>query len=191
MREQGEITPVGRIISERTAFDDKFFTVVERVIETPNGEIRQPQFVWDHGKDYSLVVGISEDHHFVLLQEPKYGQMKNFLGVSAGAIKKEETPQNAARREFLEETGYLLEEVIPIKSVPMIDYADKTDGGLHHFYIGFNAKKVSEPEANRKVVLISREQAEKLLDDELDDMKLEVAMSYVALSCALRYLDKS
>ncbi len=65
----------------------------------------------------------------------------------------------------------------------MIDFADKTDGGEHYFFFGFNALKVQEPEQYREVVLVDNEHVKNLLNGEV-----EIAMSLVGLWMAMNYL---
>ncbi len=107
MRTPGEKTEVGTIVSETKVLDNKFFPVIERVIQTPDGGTREPQLLWDRsGKVFSVAIARTPEGKFVLIREPKYGQMKQMLVVPTGAVKKDETPEQAANREFIEETGY-------------------------------------------------------------------------------------
>jgi ADP-ribose pyrophosphatase YjhB (NUDIX family) len=179
--------PVGEIVTETRAFDNKFFPVIERVIKTPGGTTRDPQLVWDR-RERKFVVGVVMDEHgkLLLVREPKYGQMKYLLGLPAGGVKKEEPINVAIKREVREETGYDVDQWAGAKALRLIDFADKTDGGHHHISIWVNARKVCEPEQDTEVILLGREEIDQLLDDKLPNLELEIAMSYAALSWALR-----
>ncbi len=188
MRTPGEKTEVGKIISERVAFGNKYFTVIERVVETPDGKTREPQLLWDRGgKRFAVAVAITPESRLVLIREPKYGQMRNMLVVPTGAVKKGETLEQAADREFTEETGYKAENWFRLRDEPVIDFADKTDGGEHYFFFGFNAVKVAEPEEFREIVLLDFITAEELVRGK-SELRLEIAMSLAALYSALDYL---
>lgn len=187
MRMAGEETEVGIILKEERVFDHSFFPVLRRVVRDSNGTERE-QLLWDRfGKSFVVAVACTEDKHFVLIREPKYGQMRKLLTCPAGAIKRGEKPKEAANREFREETGYQADNWIVLRHTPLIDFPDKIDGGEHYIFMGFNAVRITDPEPGRELILVSLEGIQKILDDQ-GSLKLEIAMSYVAISSALRHM---
>ena len=184
-------TSVGIIRREEDALDNKFFPVVQRTIETPDGKMRE-QLIWDRrGKEFSVLLARTADDIYILVKEPKYGQMRDMLTVPAGRIKDGESPEDAARRELLEETGYEVKEVILLKD-GVVDFPDKTDGGAHYLFIGTDAQKSSNPpEQFREVVELTRSQMERVLDDQIDGLELDIAMSLTTVALALRHIDKT
>ncbi len=192
MRNKGEQTEVGKIVSEEKTYDNPYFPVVSRVVKTPQGEIREPQLVWDReGKEFSVALALTTDNKFVLIREPKYGQMRRLLSVPTGGIKKGEAPLDTAKREFKEETGYEAEDWTQLRQTPIVDFADKIAGGEHHFFFGKNAHQTATPENLREVVLISPEQASQMIDGEIEGERIEIAMSLVGIMLGLRYLEKA
>ncbi len=180
MRKEGEVTEVGTIISETKALDNKFFPVIERVIQTPDGETREPQLLWDRsGKTFAVAIARTLEGKFVFIREPKYGQMRKMLVLPTGAVKKNETPKQAADREFTEETGYKVENWVQLRENPVVDFADKTDGGEHYFFLGVDAVKVGEPEKFREVVL-------RWNPDEII-AEMEIAISIAGFMMAIKY----
>ncbi|MFX0206355.1 MAG: NUDIX hydrolase [Candidatus Hodarchaeota archaeon] len=181
---------IGEVVDQEEVFDHRFLRVTRRTIETPLGKIRE-QLVWDRGnKRFAVAIAETQQNQFILIEEPKYGQMKEMLVVPAGGVKKGETPLYAAQRELREETGYYTEDWIPLMGgKSMVDFPDKVAGGEHLFFYGRNATQVCDPEPERKLKLVTREQAEALLDRRLEELELEIAMSWVALSAALRYIN--
>ena len=190
MREQGEVTPVGRIVSESIDYDNKYFPVIKRVVETPDFVTREPQYLLDRsGKTFAASVVLTESGNILFVNEPKYGQMNYFLAVPTGAVKNGETPEQAAQRETLEETGYQAKNFTVINS-KVVSMADKVDGGEHIILVADHAQKVQEPEQSRQAIELSKEQVEKLLDKELEGLQLEIDISRLALFEALRFLDR-
>ena len=164
MRKPGEVTDVGTIVSEVKAFDHKFFPVVERVVQTPSGEVREPQLLWDrYGKQFVGAVVRDEQGQYVLVEEPKYGQMRRMVSVPTGGVKKGETLLAAAQREFLEETGYEASDWEPLCEGPIVDFADKSDGGEHHFFTARHARKVREPRSTEQKVILATSSESRVL----------------------------
>lgn len=183
MRTPGEVTEVGTIVSETKALNNKFFTVIERVIQTPDGETREPQLLWDRsGKTFAVAIAQTTENDWVLIREPKYGQMKQMLVIPTGTAKKGETPEQVANRRFTEETGYKAENWIQLRDNPVVDFADKTDGGEHYFFYGQNAVKVGEPEKFREVVLVNAGNIIEILNE------IEMAISLAGFLMALGYI---
>ncbi len=186
MRTEGDITPVGTIISEKLAYDNPFFPVVERVIEDNNGDTRDPQFLWDRGsRKFAIALATTHRREIVLVREPKYGQMDLFTSLPTGGVKKDEPELEAARREFLEETGYQAKywEPFKINSNPIISFADKIDGGEHNLYYGWGADKVGEPEKFQEVLLFKPIQLrEAILSGDLKIPAISIAAIFIGLA---------
>ena len=68
---------VGNILTEETVLGHPYFKVVERVVVTPTGEVRDSQLLWDRrGKLFAIAVVTDESGQFILVEESKYGQMR-------------------------------------------------------------------------------------------------------------------
>ncbi len=155
MREPGDVTEVGTIVEEKVAFDHPFFPVVSRVIETPDGVRRDEQLLWDRGgREFAIAVVTDPEGNYVLVEEPKYGQMRRMVSAPTGGVKKGESPLTAAEREFLEETGYEASNWRFAQLGPIADFADKVDGGWHYICVADNARKVKEPRNLEQKVLM-------------------------------------
>lgn len=187
MRKEGEETEVGKIVKESKVYESVGFSVIERVIQTPEGKVRAPHFLWDRkGKRFSVVVALTDKGEFLLLLEPKYGQMQVMLMLPAGGVKKEESPMQAAKRELKEETGYESNNWSSLRDTPVIDFPDKIDGGEHYFFLATGAWKSGKEEAGRKLLLFTRDEIEKILDDSHPKFHLNSAMAIAALGLAIR-----
>lgn len=184
MRQAGKETSVGVITSERKVFDNPFFTVVERVVKTPEGMLRDLQLLWDRsGKQFVIGVAFNTDGKIILVEESKYGQMRRMISAPTGGIKKRESPVNALKREFLAETGYMSNTWTRINTGPIVDFADKSDGGEHFIFLGFETFKVQEPrDPEQKVILVTQDE---LIWRVLPSGRVP-AMSIAALMLAMR-----
>jgi ADP-ribose pyrophosphatase len=112
---------------------------VERV-ELPEGRIVD-EFLWITTRDFAMVVAVTPDGQVVLERSYKHGPRNVALCLPAGYIEAGETPDQAARRELREETGYTSDEWRPLGSFT-------TDGnyGVNtaHLFLARNARLSSE-----------------------------------------------
>lgn len=125
--------------------DEKNFLTIEKYNCTlGNGNIIRREKILKDGNDgsASIIFPITEDGKVILAIEPRVFTKETVdMGLPAGYIEKDENPINAAKRELLEETGYMSEEFIHLGSF----YQDQgCSGALNHYYIAYNCKKVTE-----------------------------------------------
>lgn len=85
------------------------------------------------------VIALINDKLIILEEEqPNIGK---FLAIPGGVFEDNESPEEAARRELLEETGCVSDDMVFWKKH---DFSVDIDWGTHYF-IAKNCKKVSEP----------------------------------------------
>lgn len=198
MRQIGENTPVGTIVTEKTVYDNPFFRVVERVVQTPDGQTREPHLLWDRGgKRFAIAAAITADNQIVLVREPKYGQMDTVLTLATGGIEKGEDPFVTAQRELRSESGYVANPADWITLIgnsedSFIDFADKVDGAEHFVYLATHAVRVEvePPERYRQAVLLSKADFKLMMTNPSSSpYKLRIAMSRAAAALVVAIWD--
>lgn len=94
-----------KLLASRLHLANRWLTLRENHYELPGG--KQLSSYWVIEKpSYVLVVGES-DKGLLLIREYRPGSGKSHLSFPAGFIDEGETPEQAALREFREETGYV------------------------------------------------------------------------------------
>ena len=81
-------------VSPRTGIEHDFY-----VIET---------------QDWVNIIPLTDDHRVVMIRQYRHGSREVTLEIPGGLVDPGETPEGAAARELLEETGYQAEEVVKI-----------------------------------------------------------------------------
>lgn len=76
------------------------------VVELPDGRINPEFYVLEY-PDWVNVIAITEEGKFVMERQYRYGLGCTCVEICAGVMEKGETPEEAARRELEEETGYV------------------------------------------------------------------------------------
>jgi len=104
-----------RLGSERL-MQNRYFSVRSDRLRLPDGGIKDPYFVIER-PDAAIVFPLTESGEVVLVRQyrPPIGVME--LGLPAGLVEEDESPDTAARRELSEETGYTGGEWEPLGSV--------------------------------------------------------------------------
>ena len=82
-----------------------WLTVRHDSVKLPDGRINPEFYVLEY-PDWVNVIAITEDGKYVMELQYRYGLGDTCTEICAGVMEKGETPEEAARRELLEETGY-------------------------------------------------------------------------------------
>ncbi len=118
--------------------DTRFFKTRKDIIELPNGE-RKEWTYWD-SNDSAMVIGMTEDKKLVMIKQYRYLVDDEVIEFPSGGMKENETPEQAAKREFEEESGYRCEKLIKLCSVY------ETHGQLNRQIHIFFAPKITKTE---------------------------------------------
>lgn len=126
------------------------------------------------------VAGVVIKDNNVLLARHTYGNGKGMLIIPGGYVNFGETPQDALKREFMEETNILVEP----KNVIGIRF------NMHDWYIVFVAeyvsgKAISDNDENSEVIWINVNQA--LTRDDVPELTKKMIEATISKSYGLQY----
>ncbi len=128
------------------------------------------------------VTGVVIHRGKVLLARHTYGGGKGKLIIPGGYVEKNETPQAALVREYMEETGVSVEpeNIIGIRF------------NMHDWYIAFRARYISgipksDNEENSEVVWVEVEEA--LQREDVPDLTKKLIQSAVSNNDGLKYTE--
>ena len=148
---------------------NKFLSIESYLCELNNGEIIQREKILKNKKDGSAVIvyPITKDDKIVLAIEPRVFTKRTVgIGLPAGYIEENEEPIDAAKRELLEETGYVSDYLIHMGAF----YQDQgCSAAFNHYFLALNCKKVGEqkldPSEYIKYVLVDNNELNELLEN--------------------------
>lgn len=86
-------------------FERPWLTVRHDCVRLPDGRINPEFYVLEY-PDWVNVIAVTEDGNFVMERQYRHGLGKTCYEIPAGVMEEGETPEQAARRELSEETGY-------------------------------------------------------------------------------------
>ncbi|MBS3061411.1 MAG: NUDIX hydrolase [Candidatus Diapherotrites archaeon] len=98
-----------KVINSKYAFDNKFVKVRQDECLLPNGS--SSDFFTVEIRDWALVVAFTPSKEIVLVKQYRHSAGQELIELPAGVMKKDEKPEDAIKREFLEETGMGLKQI--------------------------------------------------------------------------------
>jgi len=171
-------------LSSSLALPEPWFRVRKDEVKLASGKVIDDYFVWE-SPTIATMVPFTEDGKFVLCEQYRYAVDKIMYQFPAGGVSKNESPEEAARRELEEETGYIADEVEFLGDSAA--YPTKMSG-WHHLYLAKDVKPTGERHEDEneptRVVLKTPEELWAMINAN----EFQVADSLVAALLALKKL---
>lgn len=102
--------------SRQQVFNTAVTKIVEKICTSPEGKDGK-FFVFD-APDWVIVIPeINDGKDFIMVKQWRHGASRVSIEFPGGVIDKGETPENAATRELLEETGYKVNDLVYLGSM--------------------------------------------------------------------------
>jgi ADP-ribose pyrophosphatase len=178
------IEPEPTVRSE-TVFSGRLIDVRKDTVRLPNGTTTDREIVVH--PEVIAVLPVLDDGRIVLVRQFRKATEKVLLEVPAGGVDDGETPEEAVRREMIEETGYRVGSVRRLSSF-------YTSPGftteLMHLYEARDLQpgKATEETDQIEVVLMTPEEAlDRVESDNVADAKTLLALKYAASRPCSRY----
>lgn len=160
-----------------------FLKIEKREIKLSNGEKIIREII--NKKDSVAIVAVTEEGEVFLTKQPRPGpNTEESIEIPAGIIE-DESPESAAKRELLEETGCISDELIYLAEF----YGDVgCCTGKTYLYLAMNCKQVKELELDEDEFLISYKVKKEKVYEMLDNNEFKDAHSIIGFLKARKYL---
>jgi 8-oxo-dGTP pyrophosphatase MutT (NUDIX family) len=129
-----------RIVESKYLVRDRWLTLRADTCETAEGIEIAPYYVQEVS-DWVHVVGLNDAGEVLINQQYRHGTQRVCLELPGGGVEKDESPLEAAQREFLEETGCQAREWIALPSL------HPNPAGLTnslHSFLAYGVQRVQE-----------------------------------------------
>jgi ADP-ribose pyrophosphatase len=163
-------------ISTTTVFEGKLITVKKVDVRLPEGRTTTREIV--HHAETIAVLPLLDDGRIVMVRQYRKAAEAILLEVPAGGIDGDESPEDAVRREMIEETGY---RVGSMRHLATFYTSPGFTTELMHLYQASDLQSGDPTEATDQieVVLLTPDEARNRLSGSHADAKTLLALSYV------------
>jgi len=117
-----------KTLSTTTLFEDSPIEVLCDRIKLPSGE--ETEFKYLNVSDAVVVFPITEDGEIITTREWRQPVRRQVIGLPGGSLDADESPEEAAKRELEEETGYVSKKLTQLRKVEV----DNGISNAHHYY---------------------------------------------------------
>jgi 8-oxo-dGTP pyrophosphatase MutT (NUDIX family) len=133
---------VWEILSSKYVVKDRWLTLRADSCRDADGQVIAPYYVLEYPPLVN-VLALTPEHNVVLIKQYRHGIRKVILEFPGGALdEKDATIVDAARREFLEETGYAAEEW---RETGTFCASPNNHTNTCYCFLAFGARYVTEP----------------------------------------------
>jgi 8-oxo-dGTP pyrophosphatase MutT (NUDIX family) len=137
------------VLGSKQLISERWLQLREDRVRLANGhEIERFHVI--HGPDWASALCVTEASEVVLVRQYRHGIASSSLELPAGVIEPHETPEEAARRELVEETGYESSDWVRIQTVSTEPARHTTSA---HFFCARGARLTQQPTPEESEVL--------------------------------------
>lgn len=154
-----------KVLSSEIVFSNKWCKIKKDSVKLPNGKVIDDYFITELG-NIVMVFALTKDKHVVFVKQYRHGVKKVLLELPAGIHEQDEVLEIAAKRELLEETGYVARDLIPLGRV--VDYPTKNSHHIDLFLtkdVVYQTPPIPEDTEDIEVVLIPLDNLLELIEE--------------------------
>lgn len=168
-------------LSSKYLVKEKWATLRVDTCRMPAGKIVDDYYVLEYS-GWVNVVAMTADNEFILIKQYRHAVSEVITEIPGGCIDPGEAPEDAAKRELLEETGYVFDKIEPLSAL----YANPaTADNKTYAFLATGGKKIQEQhlDENEEIIveLVNLAQLKELLYSNQIAHGLHVSAIFYAL----------
>lgn len=127
-------------LERESTYEGERFETIKETVELPAGKRSTVEYV--HEPDGAVVLPFTSSGEVVTIREWRHSVEHIVTGLPGGVIEPDETPEAAAERELLEETGYVPDR---IESLVTVETTNGLTDGIHHHFVAYGCSSIDNP----------------------------------------------
>lgn len=166
-----------KTLSSRYIHKGNWATLRADKCQMPDGRIVDEYFVLEY-PNWVNAVAVTADNKIILVRQYRHAADVVSLEIPGGVIDGDELPEDAMRRELLEETGYVFDN---LELVSTVSPNPATSNNLTYCYLATGGKKVQEQSLDEHEEIIVEEYTIAEVKQLLADNKITQALHCTGL----------
>lgn len=168
-------------LSSKYLVKEKWATLRVDTCRMPDGTLIDDYYVLEY-PGWVNAVAITEDDQVIIIKQYRHAAAEVITEIPGGCIDPGETPEQAVKRELLEETGYSFDRIEPLGTL----YANPSTGNNKTYsFLATGGKKTHEQHLDGReeivVELISMQELREMLFDNQFTQALHASAIFYAL----------
>ena len=170
-----------KVLASEYLYKEEWLTLRKEKCELPNGKIVPSYYILEY-PTWVNAFAVTEDNKVIMVRQYRHALGLEGIEVPGGVAEAGETPEQACRRELLEETGYAFEE---FHYLGKISANPATTTNYTHMFLATGGKKVAEQQLDEteevEVLFHSMEEVKSLIINNQITQSLHVNCMMYAL----------
>jgi 8-oxo-dGTP pyrophosphatase MutT (NUDIX family) len=171
-----------KVLESTYLHKEPWLTIRKDKCELPNGNI-VPAFYVNEYPDWVNAFALTKDGKVIMVKQYRHGIEQVDIEVPGGVLEENETWQEGAKREVLEETGYTFENWVYLGKVSA---NPSTTNNYTHIFLATGGEKVAEQELDEseevEVVLMTIDEVKQLMKENKIIQSLHLNCIFYALA---------
>ena len=170
-----------KTVSSKYLVKEKWATLRVDVVDLQNGVIKDDYYVLEY-PDWVSAVALTQDNKIIMVRQYRHGGGIISLEIPGGVIDGDETPEDAIKREMLEETGYSFSSIELLAS----NFPNPaTSNNVTHTYLLKGGVKTHEQHFDEHEILLVEEYSIEEVKQLLKDNKIAQSIHCTSLMYGL------
>ena len=171
-----------KVLESTYLHKEPWLTIRKEKCELPNGKIMPAYYILEY-PTWVSVLAFTKEGKAVFVKQYRHGLGVESIELPGGVVDAGETPEQGAKREVKEETGYEFESY---EYLGKISPNPATSTNYMHMYLAGGGKKVAEQSLDEtedvEVVLYTMDEVKQLLRDQKIVQSLHCTTIFYALN---------
>ena len=170
-----------KVLESKQLFNEPWLHIRVEKCELPNGKIMPAYYILEY-PSWANAFALTKDGKVLMVKQYRHAIGEESIELAGGVVDAGETPEDAIKRELLEETGYAFESIEQIRK---ISANPATANNYTYFFLVKGGEKVAEQNLDYtedvEVLLYSMDELKQLLRENKILQALHTSCIFYAL----------